>query len=241
MMLALERTATLREIQGKTEAIIRAKPFGGAVRITDPQEFGRMIGGFRFDSECSRLEGDLRTHIPPASWEKLKEICWEHYHDPDRGILDTNPERELSEEFEDSLHVSITRDQYQIKSRQIIIEDLPVETDSVRSAGQPTVRVYYLFEAWIRSPKLISMMLANSKLYTDDDLQKLAWHDSQQGGRGRANAILTVRLDDLTAVYRSFPIDMRSGSICVEGHQLNSNVVAILEEVDQTRYKRFIG
>jgi len=239
-MLALERTATLREIEGRSEVTVRAKPFGGGVRLINPQALMRLIGHFHYDSERSRREGDFRIQIHPASWEKVKEVCWEHLKVTEKGILDSSPERELAEEFEDTINVKITPDQYQLKPRGIIVEDLPGETDNVRAAGLSTVRIYYVFDAWMEAPELITMMLANNRQYSDKDLQKIAWRDARQGGRGRANAILTLGLDDLKEVYRSIPMDRRIGSIRVGEHQLDGNVLAILEEVDQSKYQRYI-
>ena len=45
-MLALECTAALREIEGRPEVTVRAKPFGGGVRLTNPQALKGMIGHF---------------------------------------------------------------------------------------------------------------------------------------------------------------------------------------------------
>lgn len=239
-MLALERTAALREIEGRPEVTVRAKPFGGGVRLTNPQALKEMIGHFHYDSERSRGERDFRLQIHPASWEKVKEICREHLKGTEKGILDSSPERELAEEFEDTLNVRITPDQYHLKPRGIIVEDLPGETDNVRAAGLLTVRIYYVFEAWIEAPEMITMILANSRRYSDKDLQKRAWKDAWQGGRGRANAILALGLDDLKDVYRSIPTDRRGGPIRVGRYQLDGNVLAILEEVDKPKYQLYI-
>jgi hypothetical protein len=239
-MLALERTATLRPsvgIDGRPEVTVRAKPFGGGVRITDPGALERLIGQFHYDSQRSRRESDFRIQIHPASWEKVKEICREHLKETEKGILDPSPERELAEEFEDTLHVSITPDQYHAKPRGIILEDLPHETDNVRAPGLPTVRIYYVFEAWIEAPELIRMMLANSRRYSDQDLQNMAWQDARGGGKGRANAILVLGLDDLKDVYQSIPTEGRRGPIRVGGYQLDGNVPAILEGVDNPKYQ----
>lgn len=239
-MLALERTATMQESNGKTEVTVRAKPFGGAVRIINLQRLKRLIGNFHYDSSRSRQEGDFRLLIRPASWEKVKEICCNNLRKTENGILNTNPERELIEEFEDTLHISLTVDQYRLNPRGIIIEDMPVETENVRATGLPTVRIYYIYEAWVESPDLIMRLVANSEQYTDKDLQEIAWADAQHGGRGRANAILTLSLDDLTEMYCSMPLDLRIGPIRIKDHQLDGNVLAILEEVDQTRYRRYL-
>jgi hypothetical protein len=236
-MLALERTATLREIDGRPEVTVRAKPLGGAVRLIDPGALQDLIGPFHYDSQRSRREEDFRIQIGPASWPKVREICREHLKETGGDILDPSPERELAEEFEDTLHVRITPDQYQTKTRGLVVEDLPRETESVRAAGRPTVRIYYVFEARIRAPELVRMMLANSQRYSDQDLQNMAWDDARGGGKGRANAILVLGLDDLKDAYRSIPAEERGGPIRVGGHELDGNVLAVLEGVDNPKYQ----
>ncbi len=239
-MLALERTATLREIEGGPEVTVRAKPFGGGVRLSNPPALQELIGHFHYDSERSRRERDFRLQIQPASWEKVKKICLEHVQEPGQGILDPSPERELAEEFEDTLQVRLTPDQYHLKPRGMIVEELPGATDNVRATGRPTVRIYYLFEALIKAPEFITMMLANSRRYSDRDLQNLAWQDARQGGKGRANAILALGLAELKEIYRSTPMDRRGGPIRVGSYQLDGNVLAILEEVDNPKYQRYL-
>jgi hypothetical protein len=239
-MLALERTATLREIEGRPAVSVRAKPFGGGVRLTNPQALEGMIGHFHFDSKRSRQERDFRIQIRQASWEKVKKICQNHLQETEKGILDSSPERELAEEFEDTLYVRITPEQYHLKPRGVIVEDLPVETGNVRAAGLPTVRIYYVFEAWIEDPEIIAMMLANSRRHSDKDLQEMAWKDARRGGKGRANAILALGLDDLKEVYRSIPTDRRGGPICVGRHQLDGNVLAVLEGVHNPKFQLYV-
>ena len=236
-MLALERTATLRDIEGRPELIVKAKPFGGAVRLTNPQILKEQIGYFQYDSERSRAEGDFRIQIYPPSWEKVKEICWEHLKGMEKDILDSSPERELAEEFEETLNVRITSDQYHLKPRGMIVEDLPVGTDNVRAEGLPTVRIYCVFEARMEAPEIIRMMLANHRGYSEKDLQNMAWEDALQGGKGRANAILALGLDELKKLYRSIATDRRREPISIRGHQLDGNVLAILEEVDNPARK----
>lgn len=239
-MLVLERTATLREIEGRSVVKVKAKPFGGAVRLNNTQALKELIGCFNYDSERSRQERDFRIQINPASWEKVKEICLEHSKEMEKEILDPSPERELAEEFDDTLNVKITQDQYNLKPRGIIVEDLPSETDNVRAQGLPTVRIYYVFEARMKAPEIITMMLANNRRYSDKELQKMAWKDAQQGGRGRSNAILVLGLDDLKDVYRSIPRDRRDEPIRIGGHRLDGNVLAILEDIDKPQYQYYI-
>jgi hypothetical protein len=238
-MLALERTATLGQIEEQSKVIVKAKPFGGAVRLTHPQALKELIGNFHYDSERSREEGDFRIHIRPASWKAIKEICRQHFDGTKQGILDSSPQRELAEEFEDTLHMEITPNKYQLRPRGIIIENIPTETDNVRAEKITTVRVYFMFEAWIWDPEIISMMLVNNSRYSDNDLEKMAWKDAQQGGRGRANAMLALGFHDLKGVYRSTTVDRRGGQIRVDGHQLNGNVLALLEDIDHPKYQRY--
>lgn len=237
-LLALERTATVREIEGGTEVVVKAKPFGGGVRITDARALGEIVGGFQYDSERSRQEKDFRIHIRPDFWEKLKEVCAEQLDLSFDGILDPSPDRELAEEFEDALGMTIDRSLYRLQSKGLIVEDLPTPTESVRAVGMPTVRIYYVYEAWLNAPKIIAAILAAGERYSDADLERIAREDARSGGRGRANAVLALDLDVLKAAYHSIPIDRRGGAILVEGHRLDANVSAILHEVEQTRYRR---
>jgi hypothetical protein len=238
-MMALERTATLRQSEGQPQVMVKAKPFGGAVRLINPQALKELVGNFHYDSERSLEEGDFRIQIRSASWDAVKGLCRKHLNQTGKGILDSNPERELAEEFEDILHIRITPEQYRLKPQGMIIEDLPTETDNVRAEGLLTARVYFVFEAWIQSLEIISLMLANNKRCSDKDLQKMAWKDAQQGGKGRANALLALELDELKELYGSIPMDKRGEPIRVEGHQLDGNVLALLEDVDTPRYERY--
>jgi hypothetical protein len=234
-MLALERTATLREIDGRPQVTVRAKPFGGGVRLTDPHALRGMIGDFHYDSERSREEGDFRLQIRPACWEEVKKICRVHFQETEQRILDPSPQRELEEEFEDALHVRITPDQYRLKHLGMAVEDSPSETNSVRAAGRPTVRIYYVFEARIRTAEVILKMLANSGRYSDQDLQRMAWEDARRGGKGRANAVLAVGLDDVEEAFRG-----QNGPVRVGDHQLDGNVAAILNRGDERTCQRSV-
>jgi hypothetical protein len=227
-MLALERTATRREINGRSEITVKAKPFGGGVRLTNPKMLKELIGDFNYDSEQSRRESDFRILIRQMYWEKIKEICQAQLNDTGSGILDHNPDRELAEEFEDTLQIKITRKQYQLKQRGTVVEDLPVRTHNPRASGLPTVRFYYVFEALIEAPVLIKEILFNSRRYSDEDLRKMVLADVRQGGKGRANTILALRLEELKDVYRSVPTEKRNKPLLVGEHQLDRNVQAIL-------------
>jgi hypothetical protein len=239
-MLALERTATVQERQGMTEVNVKAKPFGGAVHLVNPRALRDLVANFHYDSPRSRQESDFRIMIHPALWEKIKELCRQHLIAASQSIIDPNPGREMAEEFEDALHINLKHDQYQAKLRGMVIEDQPIQTENVRAPGFPTVRVYYIFDAWIDDPGLIAKILANYHENTDQGLQELALCDARQGGRGRANAILTLKLDNLVEFCRSLTQDMHKRPIQYQDHLLADNVLSLLDEVDQGRYKTFI-
>jgi hypothetical protein len=238
-MLAFERIATLREINGKPEVIVKTKPFGGGIRIINSQALKERIGAFHYDSERSRLERDFRIFVHPDSWKKIKEICMDK-EEMGVGFLDNSPDQELLEEFRDCLKIKITPNQYSLKYRRIAIEDFPSETDNVRAQGLPTVRIYYIFEARIHSSEIIRLMLDSSRQYSDKDLQKLALEEARAGGRGRANAVFTINMDDLKEFYRSISNNKLSGLIPFKEHHLDGNVAAVLDEIEHPKYKHYI-
>ena len=237
-MIALERIATLRQIEGRSQVTVISQPLGGAVRLLNPLAWKKRIGKFHYDSEESREEEDFRIQIHPASWETIKDFCRRHFNGTEKGLLDASPHRELAEEFEDALHINVVPDQYQLIPRGLLVENIPTETTNVRVERNLTVRVYYVYEAWIYDHEIISMMLANSQACSDNDLEEAAWKDAQQGGMGRANAILVIGLDDLMNFYRSIPVDQRGDPVRLDGHQLDESVIALLDEIDSPKYQR---
>ncbi len=230
VMLALERTATLRKIGRQSEVMVKAKPFGGGVRLLNPQALQEMIGDFNYDSEKSLRELDFRIQARPGSWAEIKRICSNHLKETKKGIFDSSPERELAEEFEDNLKVKITPLQYSVNFRKMIIKHLPEKTESTRAPGSPTVRIYYLFEAWMNDPHIIEMMLTESGRNSDSDLKQMAWEDARSGGKGRANAILVLELEKLQEFYQSMSMDRRGSPVRFGAHQLGGNVHAVLQE-----------
>ena len=238
-MLALERTATLLANKGQQRVVVKVKPFGGGVRLTDPLKLKDLIGDFHYDSERSYQEGDFRIQINPASWKIIKEICIEHFEKTGPGILDFNPEYELAEEFEDSLKIKLTPNQYNLNQRELIVEDLPVITENLHVQGSPTLRIYYIFDALIKHLEIIKMMLRSSRKYSDEDLRKMAIDDAVSGGKGRANAILNLDLEQVKNAYNSIPLERRNELVCIGEHQLEGNVSAILGEINYPGYQYY--
>lgn len=239
-MLALEHAAALQTGEERSDIAVTTKPFGGAVRLISPHALKDMIGDFHYDSYRSRQEGDFRILINPASWQLIKEMCREQVTIKGKSILDPGPERELAEEFEDCLRIRITPDQYDLQRRDLIVEEIPLATDNMRARGIPTVRVYYIYEAWIKSAELINgILLADRKRYSDEHLRQIAKEDSKRGGRGKANAIVTLALDDVMNIYSSIPPERRSEPVRVGQYQLDGNVPAVLQDIDHPRYQRY--
>ena len=80
----------------------------------------------------------------------------------------------------------------------------------------------------MQDPDLIDMMLAGSRRYTVERLRELARQDARQGGKGRANAILTLDLDELKKFYRSLPVNQYDTPQQFGDYQLDGNVQAII-------------
>ena len=82
-------------------------------------------------------------------------------------------------------------------------------------------------------------MLADSKRYSDEHLRDMAREDLKRGGRGKANAIATLALDDVMDIYTSIPPERRSEPVRVGQYQLDGNVPAVLQNMDHPRYQRY--
>ncbi|HXD11811.1 MAG TPA: hypothetical protein VN653_17225 [Anaerolineales bacterium] len=233
-MLALERKATLRG----TKVDVKSQPFGGAIRILDLDAMHDLIGDFHFDSERSRAEQDFRLFIRPSSWSVLREFCIQHLSLVDDSILETDPARELVEEFADALKINLQPEQYASKPAATVVEDESTPTENIHAKGIPTVRVYRIFEAHITDASLMDVMLKNSENISPEDLWELALNDSQTGGKGRANAILTRPLKQISDFYLAMSPNERNVPILFEKHQLEETVAAVLENIPVPKYQK---
>jgi hypothetical protein len=231
LMLALERLATLRETEVGQQVTVKAQPFGGAVRLRSLSGLGELIGDFHFDSERSRSERDFRLQIRPSDWQRVKRFCLQHFQDEDETTLESTPDRELAEEFADTLKIRISSAQYWLKRIGPVIENDPTTTGNIYAVGRPTVRIYQVCEVCIVDSSLARAILANSERHSDQHLQALALQDAKSGGKGRANAALALPLELLTKAYLSMPAQRRASIITIEGHYLDGNVPAVLADV----------
>jgi hypothetical protein len=233
-MLALERKATLHE--EKVE--VKSQPFGGAIRILDLNAIRDLIGDFHFDSERSRAEQDFRLFIRPSNWSVLREFCIQHLSLVDDPILETDPTRELVEEFADTLNVDLQPGQYELKPTGTVVEDKPAPAENYYARAFPTVRVYRIFEAQIIDSPLIYNMLKNNEKPSDRDLQELALTDKRNGGNGWASAALILPLKRIHDVYRALPPAERNIPIMVGQNRLDDTVSAVLEGIAVPKYHR---
>lgn len=235
MMLALERRATVSK-DGSVN--VHAHPFGGGVHILNPLPLQKIIGQIQFDSERSRREQDFRILIPTSKWELIKQYCLRHLTDEEDLELETEPDRELTEEFIDTIKVKLDPKQYTVEPLGFVIENTPVQTSNEYASGQLTVRLYRVFCAQIMDPLLCNIICTISELYSDQELAAIAAKDFEDGGRGRANTILILPLDKVQEAYLALPPESRYRSVVVDDHELEESVLAILEDVDVPQYER---
>jgi hypothetical protein len=237
-LLVLERAATLEQREGAPQVVVRAKPYGGGVRLRDAAALRAAIGEFQFDSVRSKEEADFRILIRETDWPKVLEFCQRHLQPDEDGPLETGPERELAEELEDALKLgALPTEPWTLAPLGVVVEAQPAPTASPRAPGARTVRIYSIYEARLRAPALIAAVLASSAAFAgDEELGRLAWEDARAGGRGRANATLALPLEPLVAAYRQIPVEQRGGPVRIGGRLLDGNVPAILPEVETSKY-----
>lgn len=237
-MLALERRARLVRTEMGASVEVKSQPFGGAVRIQNAGPLQGLIGGFHFDSEASALEQDFRIFIRPGDWESVQEFCLRHFdrsHDP---VLESDPRRELAEEFAETMGVELESAQYACRKLGTLLEEHPSPTENLHAAHFPTVRIYRIFEARILDPSLASLIHHKSKKCTDQELRERALEDSKNGGAGKANRVLTLPLARVHSAFLSVPPHARNSPISLEGHRLDETVAAVFGDIPVPKYRR---
>jgi hypothetical protein len=233
-MLALERKATLHE----TTVEVKSQPFGGAIRILDLDTIHNLIGDFHFDSKRSRSEQDFRLFIRPSAWSVLRAFCIQHLSHVADLTLETDPARELAEEFDDALKINLQPGQYVSTPVATVVEDKAAPTKNINANGYPTVRMYRVFEASITDSALAHAMMKNSESLSHERICELALEDARNGGKGRANAMLVLPLKHLIDNYLGMPPKECNAPILFEKHRLDETVPAMLEGVTTPKYQR---
>jgi hypothetical protein len=237
-MLALERKATLYETAHERVVEVKSQPFGGAIRILDLDTLYDLIGDFHFDSERSRSEQDFRLFIRPSSWSRLREFCVQRLSRDDDSVLETDPTRELEEEFSDALKIKLQPAQYVSKPVATVVENQASPTENVHANGYPTVRVYRVFEASIKYATLAYAILKNSESVSHERICELALEDARNGGKGRANAVLALPLQGITDAYLAVSPEERNSPIFIEKNGFDETVPAVLERMTVPKYQR---
>ncbi|MFN2122886.1 MAG: hypothetical protein ACK2UP_05235 [Candidatus Promineifilaceae bacterium] len=231
-MLALERKAAVLE-NGRVSVL--AQPFGGGVKLLAPKTLQKIVGEIRFDSERSEQEQDFRILIEPSQWEAVRQYCLLHLQDPNDPELESAPERELVEEFAETLGVDLKPSQYTVAPMGFVLEDHPVRTDNWYARGVATVRVYRIYRVAIVDGNLCQNLVATSQQDSDEMLGRRAL----ENGTGRANSVLALPLDRVRKTFLALPPAKRFHPIEVDQHKLAASVLAVLEDIEVPQYLRW--
>jgi hypothetical protein len=237
-MLALEHKATVAPASHPPKVTVKAQPFGGAVRLLNIECLLSRVGDFTFDSKRSRSDGDFRVFVRPSSLEAVHEFCLSGGRLVDGLDLETDPSRELKEEFEDTLGLELSPEMYTMQRAGLVLENRPTPTSNVRAPGQPTARVYWVYEVEIRDSAVCQSLLINSRGHTAQGLRHKALEAYARGEPGWANAALTLPLDRVRDAYLALPPAVRNEPLPFQGTLLAGNVPVVLDEVDAPKYER---
>jgi hypothetical protein len=235
-MLALEHKATLNLGEPGPRVMVKAQPFGGAVRVLDLNLLGQIAGTFNFDSEKSRAEGDFRIYIRPSSWEAVRDFCVQQTRAGSGSVLEHDPTRELAEEFEDGLGIQLKPGQYSLNPIGIVLENEPVPSTNPRAAGHPTARIYQVDDVRILDPDLCRLILENSRKNPARVLSDLALDHAHAGGAGRANAMLAAALEQVHGAILATPPGQRGEPLKFLDTLLEGNVGALFDDIPVPKY-----
>jgi hypothetical protein len=141
------------------------------------------------------------------------------------------------EEFRDALKTDIKPEQYHMKWSKIVVEDDPTRTGSPRSTGSLTTRIYSIHEMQVLDADIIADLIESSTSRSNQDLREEAERDYQKGGLGRANAVLALDYENLVEVFNKLPKAPNHGITRVWGNDLESNVLALIDEVESNKYQ----
>ena len=230
-MLALERKATVLK---DGNVYVRAQPFGGGVKILNPKPLEDLIGEIQFDSERSKQEGDFRILIQPSKWDAVKRYCLLHLQDQNDPEIESAPDRELVEEFEETMDIRLKPNQYAVQPMGFVVENTPVWTENWYARGSLTVRVYRTYSVNLLDAKLCGTLLDISQQVSDQELGMQALKNK----RGRANSVLALPLQSVTEAWLALPPELRYRKIKVDGCTLDESVLAVLGNVDVPQYQR---
>jgi hypothetical protein len=237
-MLALEHKAYVSRTGQPPPTVVKAQPFGGAVRIVHRDRFAEVVGGFSFDSERSREEQDFRIFIRPSHLAKLRDYASQIAGQPSVSDLEIGPSRELEEEFEDTLGINLDPDAYTVHPVGIVWQSHASPTSNLRALGKPTARIYWIYEVEIEDAELCQKMLDNSRTHPGRVMAALAEDRHRAGEPGRANAVLVVPQDAIRQAYLARNPSDRGEPLPFQGTVLSGNVAAVLDGLSVSKYER---
>jgi hypothetical protein len=157
-----------------------------------------------------------------------------HANDP---VLESDPTRELAEEFADTLKMTLEAHQFTYKAAGTIVENAPAPTEYLFARDSLTARVYRIFEVQILDSSLTRSMIMNSKSYSDQNLEDLALDDARNGGPGWANSVLVLSVNQVNTFYSATPPEDRNQPVLFQGHRLDETVAAVLENIPVPKYQ----
>jgi hypothetical protein len=231
LMLTLERKAT---VLADGSVNVRAQPFGGGVKLLDTNSLKKIVGEIQFDSNRSRHEQDFRILIEPSDWEAVKQYCLWHLEYPSDLELESAPDRELVEEFDETMGVTLISSQYTVQPMGFVIEDHPVWTENWYARGFSTVRLYRIYKVEIVDGTLCQNMVDTSQRVSDELLGKRALGNE----KGRVNSVLALPLYRVREAFLALPPEKRFNKIDVDHHKLDESVLVVLEDIEVSQYLR---
>lgn len=238
-LLALEHKATLIPNCDPGRVEVKAQPFGGAIRIINPQRLLAQVSSFNFDSQRSQAESDFRVYIQPSTWSALRDFCLDNMGLPGSLVLESDPSRELVEEFNDTLGIHLGPQQYAVTAVDMVVENESAPTANINAIGKLTTRIYQVYEVQILDPRLRAMMIANCVSHPGQVLNQLALAESKGGRQGRANGIFVAPVADIRTAYLARPADERGLPMPFGDTHLAGNVAAVLEDVTVSKYLHY--
>jgi len=228
--LVLERRIT----HGETANRVLAQPFGGALRILDPDGLRAAVGNFTYDSIRSSDEQDLRILIQPNDWEMVKGFILAQMQSKQPDVIETDPCRELEEEFVESVGIRLLPEHYTYRPVGISVQDRPTPTTNPRLPGASTTRIYRVFEVAILDASVCGAVLKKSQRYTDEDLLALAEALAAHEGKGRVNGALVIPFEDVRNAYQRSSPHSSFQPLSIHGHTLDSSTAVLFEDLHDT-------
>jgi hypothetical protein len=103
----------------------------------------------------------------------------QHFDNPGDPVLESDPGRELAEEFCETLKIDRRPGEFIVRYVGTILEDHPSPTENAQARGHRTVRLYRIFESRIRDAFLTNRLMMTAEKYTDDHLRERAAKDGR--------------------------------------------------------------